>query len=87
MADVEENNDNNDKNPWDQREGETSAWFRRFRIYLAIPGKRGIVKACNEERESESEAGVVCAPAGWYVEARKRPREDSIEVTMRTQTE
>ena len=50
---------------WEQFPGELNEWFKRFRRYLLMPGKRSLLGTYNAERSEKGRKSATGCPDNW----------------------
>lgn len=54
-----------ERQPWDSQPGEPNEFFKRFRRYLTLPGKRSLLAAYNCERVEKGRKRTTTYPDNW----------------------
>ena len=54
-----------ERNPWDQQEGEPNRWFQRFSAYRLMGPGRSLLGAVNQEKADKGRERQTKAPGSW----------------------
>lgn len=57
--------------PWEQMDGESAFWYKRFQRYLLTEGKRSILGTVNDEREEKGRKRSNNIPGSWWRASQK----------------